>query len=136
MSDGLKRTIAAIIGTAGIAYIAWLIAQGQRFVPEQYAANELVIGIVFIALFFFFVLWLAIRPLAIKRVKRWVVLYAIVLILLANYFLIDKADQGIYAGDIVSVIGVIIFFLAISGVILTKKAKKKLESRIQEVIEV
>lgn len=104
--------------------------------PESLIANQLVIGIVFIALFFALILWLAIKPLAIKRLKWWVAAYSILLILLSNYFLIDKADQGIYAGDIVSVIGVIIFFLSVSGVILTKKAKKKLQSKIQEVIEV
>lgn len=136
MSDGIKRTIAAVIGAGGIAYISWLIAQWQTFVPESLIANQLVIGIVFIALFFALILWLAIKPLAIKRLKWWVAAYSILLILLSNYFLIDKADQGIYAGDIVSVIGVIIFFLSVSGVILTKKAKKKLQSKIQEVIEV
>ena len=87
-------------------------------------------------LFFFFVLWLAIKPLAIKRLKWRVVAYSVVLILLANYLLLDNAAQGIYAGDVVAVIGVIIFFLAISGVLFTKKAKKQLESKVQEIIEV
>ena len=87
-------------------------------------------------LFFALLLWLAIKPLAIKRLKRRVIAYSLVLILLSNYMLVDRADQGIYAGDIVSVIAVIIFFLAISGVLFTKKAKKQLEAKVQEIIEV
>jgi|GEM_PF-318877 len=136
MSDGLKRTIAAIIGVAGIAYIARLMAQGQTFVVDSLIAQQMIVGAVFIALFLAFVIRLSIRPLAIKRLKRRVVLYSIVVIFLGHYLLIDRADQGIFAGDIVSVIGVIIFFLAISGVLFTKKAKKELEAKIQEIIEV
>lgn len=114
MSDGLKRTIAAIIGVGGIAYIAWLMSQGQTFVADSLIAHQMIVGVGFIVLFFAFLLWLAIKPLAIKRLKWWVVAYSIVLIFLGHYMLIDKADQGIYAGDIVAVIGVVIFFLAIS----------------------
>lgn len=136
MSDGLRRSITAVIGAAGIAYIAWLMSQGQTFVVESLVPYQLYIGIGFIVLFVVFVFALALRPLAIKRLKWWVVAFSLAIILLGQYMLIDKADAGIYAGDIVALIGVLIFFLALAGVLITKKAKRQVEKAMQEVIEV
>lgn len=136
MSDGLRRSVTVIIGVAGIAYIAWLMAQGQTFVVDSLIPYQLYVGIGFMLLFFLFVFGLALRPLAIKRLKWRVIAFSIAIILLANYMLIDKADAGIYAGDVVALIGVLIFFLALAGVLITKKAKKQVEKAMQEIIEV
>lgn len=113
MKDRLKRTISALIGAAGIAYIAWLMAQNQTFVIDSLVANQMWVGIGFIVIFFALVFSLGLRPLAIKRLKWWVVVYAIVLIFLGHYMLIDDAANGIYAGDVVTFLGVLIFFLGL-----------------------
>lgn len=136
MSDGMRRSLAAIIGAGGIAYIAWMMSQQQVFVKDSLVANQMWVGIGFMVLFFLFILWLAIKPLAIKRLKWWVIAYSILVIFLGNYLLIDKAEAGVYAGDIVVLIGVLIFFLALTGALITKKVKQKIEHAMQEIIEV
>lgn len=93
MSDGLKRTIAAVIGAGGIAYIAWLLSQGQTFVIDALIPYQMVVAIGFMILFFALLMRLAIKPLAIKRLKWRLVAYSLVLILLSHYMLIDRADQ-------------------------------------------
>ena len=45
MSDGLKRTIAAVIGAAGIAYIAWLWSQGQTFVIDALIPYQTIVAV-------------------------------------------------------------------------------------------
>ncbi|MBP6910683.1 hypothetical protein KBC03_03710 [Patescibacteria group bacterium] len=45
MSDGVRRSIAAIIGAGGIAYIAWMMSQQQTFVQDHLVANQMWVGI-------------------------------------------------------------------------------------------
>ena len=136
MKDRLKRTLSALIGAAGIAYIAWMMAQHQNFVIDSLLPYQMWIGIGFIVLFFVFLFSLSLRPIALKRLKWWVVIYALVLILLGHYMLTNNADAGIYAGDVVVFLGVLIFFLGLGGALLTKKVKQEVEKAMQEIIEV
>ena len=87
-------------------------------------------------LFFLFILRLAIKPLAIKRLKWWVIAYSLLVVFLGRYLLTNKADAGVYAGDIVILIGVLIFFLTLTGALITKKVKRRIEKTMQEIIEV
>lgn len=136
MKDRLKRTLSALIGAAGIAYIAWMMAQHQNFVVDSLLPNQMWVGIGFIALFLIFIYSLSLKPIALKRLKWWVVIYAVVLIFLGHYTLINDTTHAIYAGDVVTFIGVLIFFLGIGGALLTKKVKQEVEKAMQEIIEV
>lgn len=136
MKDGLKRTLSVILGAIGIAYIGWMMAQQQTFVVDALLPYQMIIGVGFIVFFALFIFALGLKPVAVKRLKWWVVLYAIVLIFLGNYMLIDNAAQWVFAGDLVTILGVIIFFLGLAGVLLTKKVKQEVEKAMQEIIEV
>ena len=50
--------------------------------------------------------------------------------------LTNDATSGIYAGDVVIFLAVLIFFLGVAGVLLTKKVKQDVEKAMQEIIEV
>ena len=45
-------------------------------------------------------------------------------------------DVMMYAGDVITLMGVLIFFLALANVLITKKVKKQIEQAMQEIIEV
>lgn len=136
MSDFWKRTIAGVLGCAGIAYVARMLAQKQTFVIDSLVANQLWIAIALMALFLIFVVGLALKPFALKRLKWWVVVYGLGLVLVGHYLLIDNADAGVYAGDAIALLGVLIFFLALAGALVTKKVQQKVEKAMQEIIEV
>lgn len=136
MSDFLKRTIAGLLGCAGIAYIGRMLAQKQTFVIDAWLPHQLWVGIALIALFLIFVVGLALKPFALKRLKWRVVAYGLVMVLVGHYLLIDNAATGMYAGDVVTLLGVLIFFLALAGALITKKVQKSVEQAMQQVIEV
>ena len=136
MSDFWKRTIAGVLGCAGIAYVARMLAQKQTFVIDSWVPHQLWIGIGLIALFLLFVVGLALKPFALKRLKWWVVAYGLALILIGHYMLIDNTDAGVYAGDAIALLGVLIFFLALAGALVTKKVQKQVEQAMQQIIEV
>ena len=55
---------------------------------------------------------------------------------MANYFLINDPSHGIYAADIVAVIGVLMVYLSLAGWIITEKTQQLVQESKQQIIEV
>jgi hypothetical protein len=57
-------------------------------------------------------------------------------ILGAAYFIANDASKQIYAGDILTVIGALMLYLTLAGLIVSSKAQSKVIEKKQQIIEV
>lgn len=72
----------------------------------------------------------------IKWLKIRAVVVGLLLVLAGHYFLINNPNAGIFAGDMIALLWVVIVFLTLGWLIVTTKAAKKIEQSKQIVIEV
>ena len=136
MKDIIRRIIAIVLPLAGIGTVARYMIHGisvlQDYIqPQQYAVLGWLWAVFLVFLFHFGILSLAAKWLKVRAVILWLIVVA-----MANYFLLNDASRGIYAADIVAVIGVLMVYLSLAGWIITKKTEQLVQESKQQIIEV
>ncbi len=136
MKDKGRKIICSIIAFWWLATL-WIYMYRWMPLVKDYVAQYnyyilAALGLLFIVFFLQFGLvllhgkWLKVRAIVI-----W-----LAVILIWYYFINNDASRGIYAGDIITLIWVLMIYLSLVWVIVTKQAEKKQALKKQVIIEV
>lgn len=60
----------------------------------------------------------------------------LIIVLLSYYFVNNDASSGVFAADILSVLWVLMIYLSLAGVTITKQAENKIAQSKQVIIEI
>jgi peptidoglycan/LPS O-acetylase OafA/YrhL len=136
MKDYIKRAIVITIFGAFLAYILYILIQGQVITTSEYAHLNLTSYIFFIAISLCIVALYGIYPIHIKFSRPALLVIGLALIILSQTIFVNDGAEGIFIGDIFSVIGVIILILFPTNLLTTDKVKKHKEKKNEIIIEV
>ncbi len=136
MKDILRRVLSILLPWAGLATIARYTMNWTTIVKEYLVAyNYPILGLL-VAILLFFLVQYGIAVLVQKWLKVQAVLLGIVVILFAYYALVNDVSNHIYASDIVMIVGVLMVYLPLAGLIVTEKTQQKIIESKQVIIEV
>ncbi len=136
MKDAIRRIISIILPLAGMATLGRYMYQGQAVVKDYMQSNQYIILAAFALVFLIFLFHFGILSIAAKRLKLKAAVMGLLVILGATYFITNDASKGIYAWDMLIVIGVLMLYLTLAGLIVTKKVQNKITESKQQIIEV
>lgn len=136
MKDILRRILSIALPWAGLATIGRYMMQGTQLVKDYLMSyNYIVLGGLVIVLLAF-LLQFGILTVAAKWLKARAVVMGLLVILIAYYCIVNDAGQYVFAGDILTVIGVLMVYLPLAGLIVTEKTQQKITESKQVIIEV
>lgn len=136
MKDILRRVLSILLPWVGLATIARYTMNWTTIVKEYLTAyNYPILGLL-VAILLFFLVQYGIAVLVQKWLKVQAVLLGIVVILFAYYALVNDVSNHIYASDIVMIVGVLMVYLPLAGLIVTEKTQQKIIESKQVIIEV
>lgn len=136
MKDTGRKTLSSMIAlwwlaTLGIYIFRWLPLVKEYVAQYNYYILA-ALGTIFIV--FFLQFWLVILS------GKWLKIRAIILwlfvILLWYYFINNDVSRGIFAGDIIIFLWVLMIYFSLAWLIVTKQAVKKEALKKQIIIEV
>jgi peptidoglycan/LPS O-acetylase OafA/YrhL len=136
MKDIIRRIIATILPLAGIATLGRYIYQGQSVVKDYMQSNQYIVLAAFALVFLAFLFHFGILSIAAKRLKLKGIVMGLLIILGATYFIANDASKGMFAWDILAVIGILMLYLTLAWMIVTSKAQSKVVESKQQIIEV
>ena len=133
--DLLRKIFAILLPALWLGAIGWYINHGNQIstLPEPYS---FIVTWIIILLLLGFLIVFGLLALPISKAKLWAIIASLLVVVLGYGFLVNDVDKGIYVGDIVTVIGVVMVYLSLWGLIVSKKAQQKLKESKQIVIEV
>jgi hypothetical protein len=136
MKDTGKRILSAILalwwlGTLWLYIYQWLPVVKEYMMQYNYT----IIGALWV-LFVFFFLQFSLLILPGKWLKIKAVVIGLLVVLMWYYFINNNASKWIYAGDIISLLWVLMIYLSLGWMIVTKQAEKKISEGKQVIIEV
>lgn len=112
------------------------MTQGTQLVKDYLMSyNYIVLGGLVIVLLAF-LLQFGILTVAAKWLKVRAVVMGLLVILIAYYCIVNDAGQYVFAGDILTVIGVLMVYLPLAGLIVTQKTQQRITESKQVIIEV
>ena len=136
MKDTGRKIISSLLS------LWWLVTLGlymYRWMPlvKDYATQNTnyilwALGILFIV--FFLQFWLVLisgKWLKVRAIVMW-----LLVVLLWYYFINNDSSRWIFAWDIISIIWVLMVYLSLAWVVVTKQAEKKEALKKQVIIEV
>lgn len=136
MKDTGRKTLSSLIAlwwlaTLGIYMYRWLPLVKEYVAQYNYYILA-ALGAIFVV--FFLQFWLVVLS------GKWLKIRAIILwlfvILFWYYFINNDVSRGIYAGDIIALLWVLMIYLSLAWMIVTKSAEKKEALKKQVIIEV
>lgn len=133
MKDKIVSWIRLVVGWWLLWYIAYLYMHGL-IVTKNAGYNLIVLG--FIWLIAFWILFMWIRPVYIKRFKTMQVLFWVFLIIFSQLLLLDNPSSNVFLGDIIKVLWVFMIIIGPTWFCIPEKIKKQVEESKIEIIEV
>lgn len=134
--DNIKRWFFGILFTAILAYLIYLFSNWTIIVNESFLEKNTMIYWLYILIFLYYLVFYVIKPTYIKKYKLRNTLIWIFIITSSQTFLINDWFNGIFYGDIFTVIWVILAILWPTDLLVSKKLKKEKQDKKMEVIEV
>jgi hypothetical protein len=119
-----------------MAVLGWYIGHHDAIIDAAWVSQQWAVLAIFGVILLAFLLQFGIVMFLGKWLKVRAVIMGLMLLMLSHYTLIDNAQVGIYAGDMMSVIALLMIFLALAGWIVTKKVEQKIQEGRQVIIEV
>lgn len=136
MKDLIKRIIVIVIFWAFLAYLGYLIFQGKSITTAEYANLNNIVYIILIALCVYIFFIYGIYPVHIRFSRATLLVIAIALVILSQTILANDGPNGIYIGDLFSVLGVCTLILFPTNLIITDKVKSQKKKKNEVIIEV
>lgn len=136
MKDTIKRGIVIAIFWAFLAYLGYLLFQGKAITTAEYANLNVIAYIILIALCIYIFIIYGIYPIHIRFSRTTLLVIAIALIVLSQTIITNDGPNGIYIGDLFSVLGVLILILFPTNIITTDKVKSQKKKKHEVIIEV
>lgn len=136
MKDSVKKIISTLIALGWLVTLGIYMYQWTTLIKDYVAQyNYYIIGALW-AVFLIFLLqfWLVILPG--KWLKVRAVVMGLIIVLLSYYFVNNDASSGVFAADILSVLWVLMIYLSLAGVTITKQAENKIAQSKQVIIEI
>lgn len=133
--DIVRRIFAILLPALWLGTIGWYVYYGKQIsnLPEPY--SFIVTWLVVLLLLVFLIVF-GVLALPISKAKLWAIVISLLIVILGYWFLLNDVDKGIYVWDIVTVIGVIMTYLSLWWLMVSKKSQQKLKESKQIVIEV
>ena len=133
--DIVRRIFAILLPALWLGTIGWYMYNGNQIsnLPEPY--SFIVTWLVVLLLLVFLIVF-GVLALPISKAKLWAIVISLLIVILGYWFLLNDVDKGIYVWDIVTVIGVIMTYLSLWWLMVSKKSQQKLKESKQIVIEV
>lgn len=133
MKDTIVKTLTLLIGFSLLAYVGWLFIQGYQ-VTQQTSLNMLMLAACFLLAIFLLLIVFMPRRVA---MSRWMfMIVGIVIIFLAEIFLVDNATQQVYLADTTKLVGVYVLIMWVANMLISKDVKEKIAEQDVEIIEV
>ena len=136
MKDLLKRCCIWLISGGFLWYLAYLFMKGivfvQGWLPLSVSRYYLIITLIFVFLFIFFALY----PVHFKMNKATLFLVWLCLLVLGDTIFINTPEQGVFVGDLLKLLGVLLILLAWTNVLITDKVNNDKKMKKIEIIEV
>lgn len=136
MKDTVRKILAMLLPIGGLAVLGLYTAQNITIVQNHMLSQQWVVLGVIAAILLAFFLQFGIVVFTRKRPKVRAIGYGVALLLMAHYTLVDDVQRNIFAGDIMTLLGVLIVFLTLAGWIVTHSVQKKIQEGKQVIIEV
>lgn len=136
MRDTGRKIISAILALWWLATLGFYMYQWAPIVKDYVAQNMYYIVWALALIFIIFFLQFGLVVLPGKRLKLKAVVMWLLVVILWYYFISNDAAAWMFAGDIISLLWVLIIYLSLAWVIVTKQAEKKEALKKQVVIEV
>ena len=136
MKDTGRKIISSLLAlswlaTLGIYMYQWIAVVKEYALQYNY---YVLIALWLLFVMFFLQFWLVV--LSWKWLKIRAVVIWLLVVLLWYYFINNDASRWIFAWDIISIIWVLMIYLSLAWVIVTKHAEKKEALKKQVIIEV
>ena len=135
MKDTIIKTITLLIGFGLLVYVGWLFIQWTVVTAagdQGWTVFALALSL-FVALFFIAV---ALAPRLIPMNRWHLLLFGVLIILGAGYWLKDKPEQQVFLADIMKLVGVYLVITGPTRMLIPKKVQEAIEEEKMEVIEV
>lgn len=136
MKDTVRKIISTIIAFGWLSTLWFYMYQGLPVIKDyviQY--NYYILGTLWI-IFILFFLYFGIVVLTGKWLKVRAIILWLVVILFWYYFINNDPSRWIFAGDIIALLWVLMIYLSLAWLIVTKHAEKKQSLKKQVIIEV
>ena len=136
MKDYIKRITVIILFGAFLLYLLYLLIQWQKITTVEYANLNVISYILLIALAVYIIALYGIYPLHIKFSRPALLVVGLALIIFSQTIFANNGAEGIFIGDIFSVVGVMTLVLFPTNVLTTDKVKKYTAKKNEVIIEV
>ena len=136
MKDIIRRIIATILPLSWLATIGLYMYHGQSVIKDYMQSNQYIVLSAFVLIFLAFLFHFGILSVAAKWLKARGVVMWLLVVVWSTYFIANDASVGMYAWDILVVIGVLMMYLTLAGLIVTSKAEEQVMESKQQIIEV
>lgn len=114
MKDTARRAISFLLPIGGLSILAWYTQHHVTIIQSARVSQQRAILGVFAVILLAFLLQFGIVMFPGKWLKLRAVAMGLLLIIASHFFLIDNAQAGIYAGDLMTVIGLLMLFLSLA----------------------
>lgn len=136
MKDTARKIIASILSLGWLATIGLSLQQWMTIVQSHLVQHSMYIITAVLVIFLAFFLQFGITIIPGKRLKMKWVLAWLTVILMWHYFFANNIENRVFVWDILLVIGVLMVYLTLAWLIVTKWAEKAIEKSKQTIIEV
>ena len=128
----LKRILLGVIFAILICILVYLYINWVIIVKSEYENINLVIYILLLVIFLYYLILYVIKPTYIKRFKVINTVLWLFVIFISQHFIANSWVEGIYYGDIVCVIWVVLTIIWPTNLLSSKKLE---DSKKVEIIE-
>ena len=136
MKDIIKRSVVILLFGIFLAYLCYLLINGQQITTSEFWNLNIVSYILLIALCLFMITCYGIYPIHVRFSRSTLLVLSLALIILSQTIFTNSGPNGVFVGDFFSVLGVIILILFPTNILTTDKVKKKKSEKNIEIIEV
>lgn len=136
MRDIIKRFFIIVGYGALLAYIVYLYGTNAVIVSWQYLDFNTAIYVLLLLFSLYKFVFYGVYPIRINFSKITLFVLGVVLLFVGEYVLINNPEQGVYIGDLVKIVAIILIVLSPTNVLHTDVVVKKNKEKGVEVIEV
>ena len=135
-SEIISKIVSTAIFASITVYLLLLLLQGTVIVSPEYADSNRMISLLVVAIMALITIVYGIRPFVVPRMKPVQLVVGLGLLFLAQGFLLDQPEGGVYAEDLLKVVGIALILLTPTHVLSPQSlVEQKKEDKI-EIIEV
>lgn len=133
--DILRRFFAILFPGLWIAMIVWYMTRWVEITNISQPYSYILIGVTLLLLLWF-VFMFGLLTIPLSKATLWATFASLLVVILWGTAFANNVEQGVYVGDVLTVLWAILTYLSLWWMIVPKKMKQKTQEKKQIIIEV